>query len=503
MKKFYILMIVLSFFLLSACGDKNEITENALFLTEQTVDISPSPSFIQEQIIDKQILSKTDLPKETEEANIPTIKPTAIPTNTPITTMTPVPQIKPTASPKVDAIKTTNAPTKTEKPMPIIIEEPINEPDIITEENHDIYDIVLFFGQSNMNAWPETNASMPMEFYEDRHQYSIESGIDEDILNWTTSTSTVSVPISENIGYVYDYLTNSLDMITPQTYICGDGFEKAGYIGEVYENSYGGLKYNPGTQKLEQFYVGDDYISCQTSPNQNMIPEFCRRYHELTGHKVISVMCSVGGAPIECFLPATDEENYYNKRNKQQHYIYEGLVENFNSAVKYAEDNGLNIQNKYWICFQGEGNLDENSLNTYYEHFIKVKNNLANDIKTTKGAIVYTSNEIGKNGYENTFRMHKIQSRLIEDNPDIICGSSFDWNRYIPCEEVYYSENFRTDVYIDENGEKLPYETALSMARKITSYEYNFYDTKQNNAIHLLSCALSQIGRDSAENLAQ
>lgn len=515
-KSILFLSVILVLFTCSSCKKEEELEPGPIIAsTEESVSsLSPSPS---PKITASPKPDATSLPRvsiKPVETSSPTISPTSIPTSTPYITNTPAPKSTPIV--KVTTVKMSPEPTSaaTKKPVsqtPEPITSPTTSPTIIPttaptieptpEPVKDIYDIVLFFGQSNMNSWPQTNGAMPADF-SDKHTYSIESGIDEDILDWTISTSFVRVPIKENCGYIYKYLTNSLDMITPDTVICGDGFENSGYIGSVYENSYGGLKYNPETNTLKQYHVGDSYVSIQTSPNQNMIPEFCRKYNELTGHKVIAVTCAVGGAPIECFLPADNPNNYYNKKGTTQHYMYEALTTNFNSAVKYALDNNLTIGGKYWVCFQGEGNLDDNSMNVYYDHFLEVKNNMHRDIGTEKGLIVYTSGEIGdRNSYKNIVKMHDIQTRLAEE-PDIIIGSSFDWDRFIPAEEIYYSDDFFTSIYVDDEGNKIPYEIALSKALKITSYEYDFYNTGQNNRIHMLSCTLSQIGRDCAKNLA-
>lgn len=100
-------------------------------------------------------------------------------------------------------------------------------------------------------------------------------------------------------------------------------------------------------------------------------------------------------------------------------------------------DNNLAIGGKYWVCFQGEGNLDDNSMNVYYDHFLEVKNNMHRDIGTEKGLIVYTSGEIGdRNSYKNIVKMHDIQTRLAEES-DIIIGSSFDWDRFISMQKKF------------------------------------------------------------------
>lgn len=473
-----------------------------------TVTPTPTPTIMPTPVIIDR-LEESSTPVPTQTSVVPTQTPVGSTVNDimhdytiksqavfidetiPTATPTPVP-LTPTPEPVfVDILA-----TPTPDPNSYLI-QPTPTPEYI-------YDIILFWGQSNMNAWPQTNAMMPPGF-EDRHQYALDSGIDEDILNWTISTSRVDVPLVPDSAYWYRYLTNSFEPMVSGNPICGEGFYEANPRNDDYVYSYGGLKYNPATGKLEQYYTGEPYVSIQTSPNQNMIPEFCRTYYELTGHKVIAVTCAVGGAPIQCFLPSTDPNNHYNRLNMQHHYMYEGLVEYFNSAVNAAQQAGMQISGRYWVCFQGEGNYDEASLSgEYYDRFIEVKNNMARDIGTTLGAIVEVSSGVGDPYcFSAVSCMHAIQERLINENPDIILGSDFDWKNYVPTEEEYYSDAFVTTVYVDAAGNKISYDEALRRAKLLTSYEYNFYQTDTNNKIHLLSCTLSQIGRECARSIAK
>lgn len=72
----------------------------------------------------------------------------------------------------------------------------------IEATQEDVYDIILFWGQSNMVGWPNTDEAMPSGF-EDKET-----------------------------GYIYKYLSNSFEEITSQTNILGDGFQASDYIGK-------------------------------------------------------------------------------------------------------------------------------------------------------------------------------------------------------------------------------------------------------------------------------
>ena len=210
----------------------------------------------------------------------------------------------------------------------------------VKASDSDVYDIILFWGQSNMVSWANTEGEMP-DGFKDIYNFSKETDIDADILERTKSTSLVNTPIEDDTAYIYKYLSNSFDEITSTTYILGDGFDKSDYRdGKIH-----GLTYNPSTGKLEKYVQGtSEHISIQTTENVNMIPEFCRTYYERTGHKVIAVTGAVGGAPIESFLPKSDSNH---KINDDTDYMYEAIKENFNGAVSLANSEGYNIGGKY------------------------------------------------------------------------------------------------------------------------------------------------------------
>lgn len=384
--------------------------------------------------------------------------------------------------------------------FPIIVKKS----NTVEARSDDIYDIVLFWGQSNMVGWPNYEEEMP-EGFEDKEQFSKDTDIDIDILKNTASTSKVYTRLKPNTAYMYKPLKNSFDEITSDTNILGDGFSMSEYEGTSYETSRGGLTYNPDKpegERLEKFVLGTSpYISAETSANVNMIPEFCRTYYERTGHKVIAVTGAVGGVGIQSFLP-------YGDPNHVSHpgcdYMYEAIKESFNGAVNLANTEGYNIGGKYWICFQGEADIRTDKTK-YEKYFKQVKNNFNNDLGTTLGAIVETSHEIGNESiFNNVVAMHETQEKLIKENTDIILGSSFDFDHYVPDEHNYYFSPiyYNNPKYLDDRGMIKAYEYFLERYKKCVCADYDWYDSGESNIVHLNSAALSQIGRDCAKNIS-
>ncbi len=69
--------------------------------------------------------------------------------------------------------------------------------------------------------------------------------------------------------------------------------EETKYLGEK-------LNYNIITKKLD--IPSDKKFSLQKSYGTNMIPQFCKKYYEKTGRKVVVVMAANGGERIANFL---------------------------------------------------------------------------------------------------------------------------------------------------------------------------------------------------------
>ena len=313
-------------------------------------------------------------------------------------------------------------------------------------------DLVLFFGQSNMVGY----TGMYKYEQETKDTRDISKYIDSDIIKEYKTFNYVSVQVSENIAF--DYKINSknegtLEMITSKTKTLG---EKSIYI----------------NNKLRYSKKGDKYYSLLPSYGTNMIPQFAKTYYEETGNKMVSVMASNGGEPIRNFLPSTDSEY-----NDEQH-IYEAAKEKYLSAIEYLESNGYRVVNRFYVMYQGCSDATEelSKDNLYYDSYMKVHNYLKKDLGLSFGVIVETSWKINeKNDVDNYVKkIHEEQEKLIKNNKDIILGSDLGYVAY----DKEYKELFAL--------EEVPVD-----------------DKVVNNSIHLTAASLSQIGKDSAKNVAK
>ncbi len=313
-------------------------------------------------------------------------------------------------------------------------------------------DLVLFFGQSNMVGY----TGMYKYEQETKDTRDISKYIDSDIIKEYKTFNYVSVQVPENVAF--DYKINSknegtLEMITSKTKTLG---EKSIYV----------------NNKLRYSKKGDKYYSLLPSYGTNMIPQFAKTYYEETGNKMVSVMASNGGEPIRNFLPSTDSEY-----NDEQH-IYEAVKEKYLSAIEYLESNGYRVVNRFYVMYQGCSDATEelSKDNLYYDAYMKVHNYLKKDLGLSFGVIVETSWKINeKNDVDNYVKkIHEEQEKLIKNNKDIILGSNLGYVAY----DKEYKELFAL--------EEVPVD-----------------DKVVNNSIHLTAASLSQIGKDSAKNVAK
>lgn len=345
--------------------------------------------------------------------------------------------------------------------------------------NKDVYDVVLFWGQSNMvgccglkknEHLKDTRfiSSSP----ESVKLFSQKTGIDMKLLSECGQMNWIKIKQIKNTAFDYVYTTNSLQEITADTKKIGER-----------------LKYNNVSKKLE--VPTDSSFSIQRSYGTNLIPQFCKTYYEKTGHKVIAVLAANGGEKIANFLPSTDDD--YGDVNRQM--IYESMVEKYRAAIKYADDHELKIGNRLWVAFQGEADVGRITPLEYKRLFFKVQNNLKKDLKMEKGAIIATSHRIGTNLYEKVNNIHKAQKQLAVENKDIISGSSYAFDRYIPDQKTYNSSKYYNKLFTDVTGRKLAYTEAFEIASCSVCYPVN--------TIHFTSSALSQIGKETAESLAK
>lgn len=310
-----------------------------------------------------------------------------------------------------------------------------------------VYDIVLFFGQSNMTGM-------------DTNHYNAE--------------------IVEDVGFEYLYNTNELKPINDNVHNYGEY-----------------LKYNPDTDDMT--FISEDDYSLQKSKESNIIPSFAKNYYDLTGHRIIAVLASNGGEEIAHFLPHDRvwEISLSKTEALKNQYIYEAMVKKYNSAVSSFTNymNEFNTQNedkisigsKFYISFQGEQdtafveqrkNLNNKyTSNDYYERFLEVHNRLKEVCGIEFGAIIETSYRLGDDKRYGVDEINKAQKKLISDNNDILLGSEFPYNNYISSEDDY-----EESIYQEKLNESKKY-----MKADLTHYNY---------------LGLSKIGEQCANNVS-
>ena len=332
----------------------------------------------------------------------------------------------------------------------------------------DIYDVVLLWGQSNMtgSAGIYTCASTATDCSDEKmkdknlskfsmSEFSSRTGINQDILENYSAVNHVDVNIPSGSVFEYRYIDNKLQELTKDTKTIGEDLKI-----ECDDNNKCELN---STDKLT--------YSIQESFGTNIAPQFGKDYYEKTGHKVVIVLASNGGEPIQNFLPYNQVQEYYggSLSDKAKQHIYEATVEKYNAAIKYlSQTQKVTIGNKFYVVFQGESDRGKEK-NEYIETYIKVHQSLKDACGLTFGAIIETGGSAGIHTLEQILPIYEAQEDLIKNNSDIILATAFPYN------------NFNKNV--DD----------ANLSACIT-------DAKDNR-IHFNSAALSQIGRESATNV--
>ena len=346
--------------------------------------------------------------------------------------------------------------------------------------NQDIYDVILFWGQSNM-AGSAGNLLQGATYRDLRvdelgiDQFSKLSEIDKDIVNQYVYMDYVKVPTTPNTVFDYRYLSNSLVEINQNTTTIGEC---------VGVKNVGGVLYYSG-------WSLDSPCSMVGSLGTNMMPYFGKTYYEKTGHKVIIVAAGLGGHQLATFLPyerAVVETKPIVESDKPN-YQYEAMVEKYKKAINYLSSKNYQIGNKFYVVFQGENDayvdMDNPSgnIDRYVRIFKEIHDDLKKDLGLQFGVIVETSGTVSQ-GYLNVIKpIHQAQERLINENSDIILGSDYPYRRFVPNKVTYEGNDYDNDV-----------------AKALLGVCVKKGEAVTDEAIHYNSAALSQIGKESAIN---
>ena len=388
-----------------------------------------------------------------------------------------------------------------------LIFDPVRKLKLINRDN-DIYDVVLFWGQSNMVGCTGMYKSEEGLLGEDARDQRLDelgidkfselSGIEKEILEKYTALNHVDVDLKHNtvFDYYYDY-DNHKDYfveVTKDTKTIGKNINARTENGKVV--FYNSVVDNP--PKNEKGEVDDRYYTLQRSYGTNLTPYFGKVYNELTGHKLVIVLAANNGEEIAHFLPhdrvleLSHRDDFYKNQ-----YIYEAMVDKYNRAIEYLEDNNKKIGNKFYVVFQGEADAKlhrrkQTNKDEYYNTFMEVHNTLKDKLGLSFGVIIETSRTLGTKTTASVEEIHEAQEKLIDNNYDIILGSSYSYDTFVP------SKN--EGIYRNMSNEK--YNEVLDIASLGVSVSPASVDIngKQTNTIHFNAAALSHIGRESAIN---
>ena len=340
----------------------------------------------------------------------------------------------------------------------------------------EVYDVVLFFGQSNMTGFAGSRdgekvmdarmSSMGID------SFSQKTGISKDILNKYTKMNHVDVDIPSGSAYEYVYESNSLRELSSGTEVLGEN-----------------LKWDSSTNKFVTVNR-QTYYATQESYGTNMIPQFVSTYYKTTGRKVIVVMAAHGGQEIAHFLPH-DQLLIYSKNSDEGYknqYIYEAMELKYNAAISYlaAHPEQYKIGKKFYIIFQGEADVNyaANGIidtNGYYSVYEKVHNQLVSKLGIEYGGIVESASRPGVADLTAVNKIHTAQVNLVNNHSNIFLASAYPYNHFVPAQGQYQGNDYENAIA----------NSKLSMC---------IVGTNENNSIHFNSAALSQVGYESAQN---
>ena len=200
----------------------------------------------------------------------------------------------------------------------------------------DIYDVILFWGQSNMTGYaginPSTEALTGEDKYDSRitekgiDNFSTITGIRKEFLTNSTAMNHVNVNHTPSTVYEFKYSVKNIVEIKSGTSTLGEN-----------------LVYDSGDKTLK-FTARQTYFAFQESYGTNLASQFAKTYYDLTGHKVVIVMASNGGEEIAHFLPHNDLLNY----SKSTKVFGDCLERGYGDLRFYDIDENRQM---FWYCF--------------------------------------------------------------------------------------------------------------------------------------------------------
>lgn len=291
------------------------------------------------------------------------------------------------------------------------------------------FDLILLWGQSNMVG------SVGRSFEKDDNS-SLLKGIDSDIVYFNQSYGRVLVNMPSHVAYEYRYLLGGMSDVSLN-----------------YE-SFGEQLYYKNDELTAEKVA--DIQSLDASDGTNMIPYFSQEYYNQTGNRFIVVHAARGALRIGDILP------------EAQTNTYKSMIIKYKKAEEYITKQGFVINNRFYVVYQGESDMQDNSVSQYANTYKKVHDSLVKDLNLSFGAMVYMVRGDLPCDYTNLKIIRDQQKKLVSENNDIIMGTDFLYKEYC------------------EKGNNSLFGVKTSAV---------------DNSIHVNSAALSQVGRNIAKNI--
>ena len=343
----------------------------------------------------------------------------------------------------------------------------------------DVYDVILFWGQSNMvgyvGSYTCSNNELERNHVDENltslgaTDFAKQSGILPEIVSKYKTMGHVDVPIADNTVYDYSFLTNSLVELDKDNNRVGEEI----YVSVVNGNPV----FNNDSSKTS---------SLAKSRGTNMAAWYAKTHYEKTGHKVIIVMGTHGGKKLSTFLPHKDDaEADSTTYTNDDCYLYEGMVTVYRAALNYMSEHNLTVDKKIDIVYQGGADAvpAQEAGSTKWDVIYKnIHNKLKQEFDMDFSVIIENAITNGSTRKAGLDIVNAAQKRAINNNDDVILGTDYPYKRFVPAEENY-SGSFL--------GKTTSYAEAFRMANLSTGYQCD-------NTIHLNSAALSQVGYETA-----
>ena len=353
-------------------------------------------------------------------------------------------------------------------------------------------DLVLFWGQSNMvgSIGEKTcNGELQKDHVDENktslgvEEFGKQTNIYTSIVNRYDTLGHESVPFNGVEIYDYSFTNDELIPITSNTETVGENL----YCDNGHVSSSGSVQCS------------------RKSEGANMIPWFGHGYNTRTGRKVVAVHVAVPGVSSNHFRPDAVELGIDNR------YLYQAMIEKYRAAETYLNNNNYTIKNKYDIVFQGESNAGsacENNNNVHYtwdDDYLKIHRKLQSDIGIEFGAVIYTARASGetcqdgtKSMYDGVELIHTAQKKVVEENDDVILGTSFPYDHYVP-DADNYKGTYPYGLPGSVEQKTMDYNTALERSRLLTAAQCG----GPSDSLHYNAAALSQIGSETAYRIVR